>query len=102
MGTTLTASFATRREAEMTVERLVQEIGVERTDVFIAASGAENTVGDVQAGSDTEAGAPTPEDRGDAPLEGQITVSVDLDDEGQVERVRNAFTEFDAVEIAAD
>ena len=38
MGTTLTATFETRREAEMTVERLVQEHGLNRADIFIASS----------------------------------------------------------------
>ncbi len=49
MGTTLTAQFETRREAEMTIERLVQEHGIERTDIFVSAAGADNTAGEAVA-----------------------------------------------------
>ena len=99
MGSTLKATFETRREAEMTVERVVQEYGIERSDVFISASGDENTVGDEQTGSDDEAGAPNPEVRGDAPLNGTVTVSVDVEDEAKIAKVREAFAEFEAADV---
>jgi hypothetical protein len=94
MSTTLKANFETRREAEMVVERLVQEHGIERTDIFVSALGKENTAGTEEAGSDTAAGEPTRESRDDAALNGLIEVSVDLADETQVQVVRNAFGEF--------
>ena len=96
MPTTLTAYFDTRRDAEMTVERLVQEQKIERTDIFIATEGDENSAGDETAGSDTSAGAPTPESRDDAALEGRITVSVDIADDAKAAAVRDAFAEFGA------
>lgn len=96
MSTTLKAEFETRREAEMTVERLVQEYGVERGRILVVASGSENSAGDEQAGSDHAAGEPTPESREDAALNGAITVSVDLEDEALAGKVRDAFSEFDA------
>lgn len=99
MGTTLKATFETRREAEMTVERLVQEYGIERTDIFVAAEGAENSAGEEEAGSDTAAGSPTTDDRNDAALNGRISVSVDLADEARADEVRSAFSEFDAQSI---
>jgi hypothetical protein len=99
MGTTLTATFETRREAEMTIERLVQEHGIDRTDIFVAAEGDENTAGVEKAGSDDTAGQPSPEARGDAPLNGAVTVSVDLEDEAMAAKVRDAFGEFDAAEV---
>ena len=99
MSTSLTAKFDTRREAEMTVERLVQQFKIERTDVFIAAEGDENTVGIEEAGSDTEAGGPSPEDRDDAQLAGRVVVSVDLEDDDLADEVRSAFAEFDASEV---
>ena len=102
MSTTLTGQFETRREAEMTVERLVQEYGINRADIFVAAAGAENSAGDEQAGSDNAAGAPTPESRDDAALNGSISVSVDLDDEKLAGKVRSAFSEFDASEVEED
>jgi hypothetical protein len=99
MSTSLTAKFDTRREAEMTVERLVQQFKIERTDVFIAAEGGENTVGVEEAGSDTEAGGPSPEDRDDAQLAGRVVVSVDIEDDDLADEVRSAFAEFDASEV---
>jgi hypothetical protein len=91
---TLTAKFETRREAEMTVERLVQELHIERTDIFVTTEGAENSAGEQQAGSDTEAGARSPESREDAALKGRIVVSIDIADESQASGIRAAFGEF--------
>ena len=102
MSTTITAGFETRREAEMAVERLVQEQGVERSDIFISAEGDENTAGEEQAGSDAAAGAPSPEGRGDAALNGRISVSVDIQDEARVAGVRAAFAEFQARDVSED
>ena len=100
MSTSLSATFETRREAEMTVERLVQQFKIERTDVFVAAEGPENTAGLEEAGSDTQAGTPSPESRDDAALEGRVIVSVDIEDDSLADEVRAAFAEFhaDAVE----
>ena len=99
MSTSLTAKFDTRREAEMTVERLVQQFKIERTDIFVAAEGDENTAGVEEAGSDTEAGEPSPEDRDDAQLAGRVVVSVDIEDDSLADEVRSAFAEFDATEV---
>lgn len=100
MGTTLNATFETRREAEMTVERLVQEHKIDRADIFIATAGDDNTVGVEQAGSDTQAGEPSPEARNDAPLNGAVTVSVDIEDETKAAIVREAFGEFEASDVS--
>lgn len=100
MGTTLNATFENRRESEMTVERLVQEHGVDRADIFIVAAGDENTAGEEQAGSDTEAGESSPETRDDSPLNGAVTVSVDIEDQANVAKVREAFGEFEATDVS--
>jgi hypothetical protein len=105
MSMTLKATFATRREAEMTVERLVQEYAIERTDIFIVSDGDENTAGEQLAGSDIEAGSDSDDapatsiDRDDAPLHGRINVSVDIEDEALAAQVRSAFGEFDATTV---
>ena len=99
MPTTFSGTFATRREAEMTVERLVQEHGIERTDIFISAAEDENTAGAEQAGSDGDAGAPTNEARNDAPLNGEVAISVDVGDAAKAEVVRAAFSEFHAAQV---
>ena len=100
MATTLNASFETRREAEMTVERLVQEHGIDRSDIFVAAAGERNSAGEEQAGSDGDAGEPSPAARDDSPLNGAVTVSVDIEDDAQVQKVREAFGEFDAADVS--
>ncbi len=100
MGTTLKANFETRREADMTVERLVQECGIERTDIFVFAEGSENSAGEDKAGSDTEAGSPSPDDRDDAVLEGRITVSIDIEDDDQAAKICSAFAEFGAEDVS--
>ena len=75
--------FATRRDAELAVEHLVQEHGFERTDIFIEAQGAQNSAGTTRAGADLESGhygaegltsGKTPE------LHGAVEVSVECDD----------------------
>lgn len=96
MGQTLAAAFKTRRDAEMAVERLVQEFGVERTDIFIAAAGRSNTAGTAPAGADNAGAEAASETRGDAPLHGSIEVSVDLADDDKAGQVRAAFAEFNA------
>ncbi|MEG3178710.1 hypothetical protein U1872_20960 [Sphingomonas sp. RB3P16] len=100
MPTTLTANFATRREADMTVERLVQELGVERTDIFVVAAGADNTAGDEVAGADAEPGEPRHEASDDAALNGRVTVSVDVEDDDRADEIRGAFAEFNAADVA--
>lgn len=102
MSTTLTGQFETRREAEMTVERLVQKYGINRAAIVVVAAGNENSAGDERAGSDNAAGAPTPESRDDAALNGTVSVSVDLDDDDFAGKVRSAFSEFDASEVEED
>lgn len=99
MGTTLTAQFETRREAEMTVERLVQEHKIERTDIFVVAAGTDNTAGEEVAGSDAKAGEPSVEERHDAALNGSIEVSVDIEDEAKAAVIREAFAEFSAHDV---
>ncbi|MGL3214225.1 hypothetical protein [Bradyrhizobium sp. BR 1433] len=44
------AEFDTRRAAELAVEHVVQECGVQRTYVFVQPAGADNTSGDRPAG----------------------------------------------------
>ncbi|RMB53965.1 hypothetical protein C8J44_1579 [Sphingomonas sp. PP-CE-3A-406] len=100
MPTTLKAKFDTRREAEMTVERLVQEQHIERTDIFITTDGPANSVGSETAGADTEGQDPSPASRDDAALEDKIVVSVDIADEAKAAKVKAAFAEFDASDIA--
>ncbi len=94
MSTTLTGIFDSREQADMAVERLVQEIGIERTDIFVAAAGTENSAGSQVAGADSE--TPDQAERDDVPLAGGITVTIDLQDEAKGEVVTAALEEFGA------
>jgi hypothetical protein len=95
MSSTLAAKFNSRREAEMTVERLVQEFQIERTDIFITTEGDQNSAGTEPDGADVASATPTSDARDDAALTGRIVVSVDVQDDAKVEEVRRAFGEFD-------
>lgn len=99
MSILLSATFDTRREAEMTVERLVQEFDLDRAAIFVAPEGDDNSAGDEQAGSDGNAGAPSPEARDDAALRGGIAVTVEVADDATADKVRDAFGEFDAAGV---
>ena len=92
----LTATFGTRREAEMTVERLVQEFGIDRAAVTVSTASDENSAGVESAGSDNPADRADEAGRDDAALEGAILVSADVADDDTVDKVRAAFSEFDA------
>jgi hypothetical protein len=94
MGTTIKGTFHSREDAETVVERLVQEYGIDRADIFISAVGSENSVGDEQSGADLAAGEPSPGNRDDTPLSGVVEVSVDINDAEHVEHVRQTFAEF--------
>lgn len=99
MSTTLKGEFDTRRQAEMAVERLVQEYGVDRAAIMVAAAGEENSAGVERAGSDHPAGAPSGGARDDAALEGTLLVVVELDDAALAQNVRSAFAEFSADDV---
>jgi hypothetical protein len=68
--------FATRREAELAVEHLVQEHGVARHEVFVHAAGSENTAGSQISGADIESGHPGTDKQGKPELSGPIEVAV--------------------------
>lgn len=90
----LEATFETRREAEMSIERLVQEFGLDRKAIEVVADGALNSAGEDTSGGDNASDSPTASERKDAALNDRIKVSVSVGDEAEAERVRNAFSEF--------
>lgn len=96
MSIMLTATFGTRREAEMTIERLVQEFDLDRAAVSVSTEGDANSAGEDRAGSDNAANQPGQDDRDDAALEGAIVVTAEVSDEDEAAKVRAAFGEFDA------
>ena len=95
MTSKMTATFATRREAELVVERLVQEFDLAREAIRVGPEGEDNSAGEATSGGDDKAAEPSVEARTDAPLEGRIVVTVDATDRGDTEDIRRAFKEFD-------
>ena len=79
MPQTITGYFDTRRDAEMTVEHLVQDHGLDRNRVQTMAEGEENSAGTVVSGADAAHAA-----AGGAPeglRRGRIVVRVEVDDD---------------------
>jgi hypothetical protein len=97
--TRIVAHFDTRRAADLTLEHLVQEHGIDRTKVVLQAAGDDNTTGEQIAGADHESGAPSRERRSDSPLHGPVELSVDLDDD-RVEAVCSSLRETGAQEVS--
>lgn len=94
MSQTLKATFATRRDAELVVERLVQEHGLDRSDIFVAPEGSENSAGEEVSGSDRPGAEDAIDTRTDGALNGRIEVSVDLQDDGAAADVQAVFDEI--------
>lgn len=81
MGDTIIGRFASRRDADLAIEHLVQQHGIERTDVFVKPAAGGNSAGDKADGADTESGHPGVDPSGSPALEGPIDVSVDVNDD---------------------
>ncbi|MFC4257138.1 hypothetical protein GRI97_16100 [Altererythrobacter xixiisoli] len=79
MSKTIERSYPTRRDADLAIEHLVQQFGIERTDIFVAS-----------AGRDASAGPETEEGRAGAP----ITVSVDVQSDKQARLIENGLDEL--------
>lgn len=92
MSATIERTFDSRREAELAVERLVQEHGFERTDIFISPAGDANSSGAVRSGGDTS--THLEEGRDDAPLSDRISVSVDVNDDSRAADAERIFNEI--------
>ena len=75
MEATIVGEFDTRRNAELVVERVVQECGIPRGDVFVQPAGRANSAGTRPAGADAKA---APDPVGNQKLDGTIEVSVDF------------------------
>jgi hypothetical protein len=93
---TITGLFDTRREAEMAVERLVQEHGLDRNCIRAHAAGEGNTSGTVPSGANATAAA-----EGDSPKgvrRGRIAVTAEVG-EGEHDRLAEAFRTCGAAEI---
>lgn len=77
---TIRGIFATREAADRAVERLVQEHGINRADVFVEPVGPANSAGTEASGPDRPAGRAEVggQDRSPPALAGAIAVSADV------------------------
>src|SRR3546814_10348802 len=82
---TINACFSSRREADLALEHLTQEHGVERTDIFVQSATDENTAGTEVAGADAAAGDPGTDRRDDSALHGRVELSIDISDDQRSE-----------------
>lgn len=100
MATTVIGIFPTRREVELAVEHLVQEYGLERTDIFIEPVSDANSAGVAATGADVQSGhsGRTPDARG-AAYQGALRITVDMNKD-EVAAVEQAFREAGATEIS--
>lgn len=94
--TTIRATFETREAADLAVEHLVQQHGISRPDIFVQSATDRNTAGSAPSGGDAshEHGA-----RGDAPLQGEIEVSVDIA-VSQITAVQRSFDNAGAIRVS--
>jgi len=72
----MTAVFRTRADADLAIEHLAQEYGIDPAFIYVEPVDAENSVGVVASGGDHAAGAPSHHERPDAPLNGSIQLTV--------------------------
>jgi hypothetical protein len=75
------ARFATRRDAELAVEHLVQQHGIDRAAITVRASGLANSAGSEPAGADIESGYSGVDKHGAPKLRGDVEVRVDCSDD---------------------
>lgn len=91
----LSATFDTRREAEMAIEHLVQQLHIERSFIFVAPVAPQNSAGIEVAGADAKRDGLEEPSGDEAALNGRIEVSLDRDD-GDESDVRAVFEDFGA------
>jgi hypothetical protein len=94
--TTIRALFETREAAELAVEHLVQKHGVPRPDIFVQAAHDDNTSGTAPSGGDVSS---TGNARADAPLAGEIEVSVDVAAD-QLAAIQRSMGEIGAMRVS--
>ncbi|WP_137391142.1 hypothetical protein [Rhodoligotrophos defluvii] len=99
MGRTIIGTFRTREDAELAVEHLVQEHGINRRDVAVTAADRENTAGEDFNIIEAERGGPDPDKDRATALRGLIRIATELDQEKLVGPVEQTFRSCGAVDI---
>ena len=97
---TITGYFDTRRDAEMTVEHLVQDHDLDRNRVQVMAEGEENSAGTVVSGADAADAA-----AGEAPegvRRGRIMVRAEVGGMGVDEDHVRLLARFEGADLAVE
>ncbi len=95
----ISAQFKSRRDAEMAIEHIVQDHGLDRNAVEVGPASNRNTAGTEAARADVEDGHLKTDTEGEPALAGKIKVSVQVEDD-VVDKVLVSFRTFDG-DIAA-
>ena len=95
---TIIATFETRKAADLAVEHLVQQVGIDRADIFVQPAGRDNSSG--ANISDGDAPAANEDGRGDAQLSGEIDVSADIS-ANKTADLHSAFRDLGALLVTA-
>jgi hypothetical protein len=95
---TITASFETRREAELAVEHLVQEHELDRGDIVLESGSDENSAGSAAGGADLETDFEDGSED-EAALNGSVKVAITLEADDLVEDVEDVLHEFGASDV---
>lgn len=74
----LSAVFATREQADLAIEHLVQEHGIDRAFIYVEPVGNENSSGVAVSGGDHASSQAGSRDRPDGSLHGEIEVTVPI------------------------
>lgn len=94
----LAALYSTREEADLAVEHLVQEHGVDRTAIFVEPAEAGNSSGMKVSGGDAPSGDNGSRARSDAPLNGPIRLTVAAS-QGELASLRAALEKAGATNV---
>lgn len=93
MTKSISADFKSRRDAEMAVEHIVQEHGLNRNAVEVGPASVENTAGTEAARADVEDGHLKSGTEGEPALAGKVRVFVEVDD-AIADKVLSSFETF--------
>lgn len=94
----LCATFRTREEADLAVEHLAQEYGIDPAFIYVEPVADENSSGEEASGGDAPSTGPGHGRRSDAPLHGAIQLTVPVD-HARMPALKDVLQEIGAVGI---
>jgi hypothetical protein len=94
----LCAIFRSRGDADLAIEHLAQEYGIDPAFIYVEPVAGQNSSGLEASGGDHASGKPGHGDRADAPLHGAIQLNVPVAHE-RLDLIEQAVREAGAVEV---